>query len=619
MDSPAPLIGGGGKNRKRKSGFFAKAKKFGRQGKLGRGFEVDQDTYSYFLQVLEFCHKNEFENDEDRDTLVDNAMIQTENEEINLSSNQLTSRVVETLVLLTKKPEDLLRFTTIFTPSLRTICTDPYASHVLEKLLEVISEKWIQNKKLTKWFRSTCKFVLNNFEEFVFDNYANHVMRKACQCLSGSVELFSSKVQRNNASNNRISMPSLEKFNKEKVVKVEDSAKVAKSRKKNIRVLKNFASQFFAWPQFFDLFHNETTSGFVQCLILTTKVVDSGAANDGITKVVTAIDGDLNLDSKIHLHTIEVCLSISNENEETFSLIYEKYFKGKLSMLSLHRQGHYSVESLCRFTPTKEIFQEIFTDLENHFSEIYKSGYLSVFSALAEGCKRLGTKQSNFVIKISDLLEVESTEEGQKQSKNNFAEVLWRFGKKPVLDDSGNIVFRTELHGSLVLQHLLEFHKPFKVVSSLLELNASKLSKLAQDPKGSHVIDSFFKSPTVGDKSKENFLNKIKDHLVPMACDKFGARVLDNLWPLSTIKNKALIATALSPRESQLNANSYGKFLSQKCALHLFKRDSKEWNEIIGKGKKKKQDFAELILNEFGGETVATVPSKKKAKLETDC
>jgi len=36
----------------------------------------------------------------------------------------------------------------------------------------------------------------------------------------------------------------------------------------------------------------------------------------------------------------------------------------------------------------------------------------------------------------------------------------------------------------------------------------------------------------------------------------------------------------------------------------------------LGKEKKKKQDFAELILNEFGGETVTTGPSKKKVKLD---
>jgi len=57
---------------KRKSGqrskFMAKAKKFAKQGRLGRGFEIDKDTYDYFLRVLELSQKNEFEAEEDRGT-----------------------------------------------------------------------------------------------------------------------------------------------------------------------------------------------------------------------------------------------------------------------------------------------------------------------------------------------------------------------------------------------------------------------------------------------------------------------------------------------------------------------------------------------------------------------
>ncbi len=33
---------------------------------LGRGYEVDSETYNYFLQVLEIWQKNEFSSDEER-------------------------------------------------------------------------------------------------------------------------------------------------------------------------------------------------------------------------------------------------------------------------------------------------------------------------------------------------------------------------------------------------------------------------------------------------------------------------------------------------------------------------------------------------------------------------
>lgn len=49
-----------------------------------------------------------------------------------------------------------------------------------------------------------------------------------------------------------------------------------------------------------------------------------------------------------------------------------------------------------------------------------------------------------------------------------------------------------------------------QATSSLLEMEATSLIKLTMDPKGSHIIDAFFKSSTIGEKNKEKLLNKFK-------------------------------------------------------------------------------------------------------------
>jgi hypothetical protein len=58
------------KRNKRKSGkksrLLTKAKKFLSQGKLGRGFEIDKETYNYFLRVLELWQKQEFKDEDER-------------------------------------------------------------------------------------------------------------------------------------------------------------------------------------------------------------------------------------------------------------------------------------------------------------------------------------------------------------------------------------------------------------------------------------------------------------------------------------------------------------------------------------------------------------------------
>ena len=66
------------------------------------------------------------------------------------------------------------------------------------------------------------------------------------------------------------------------------------------------------------------------------------------------------------------------------------------------------------------------------------------------------------------------------------------------------------------------------------------------------------------------------------------------------MKNKASIAAPLCERIPQLNSHPFGKFISEKCALHLFKRDKKLWEDALEKGGKRQKE-AEDILEEVCG------------------
>lgn len=48
------------------------------------------------------------------------------------------------------------------------------------------------------------------------------------------------------------------------------------------------------------------------------------------------------------------------------------------------------------------------------------------------------------------------------------------------------------------------------MVTSLLEMKPVELKNLSCDACGSHVIDSFFQSKTIGEKSREAFINRVK-------------------------------------------------------------------------------------------------------------
>jgi nucleolar protein 9 len=65
---------------------------------------------------------------------------ETIDEEVNYSCNQLASAALEKL-LPAANDTALRRFIEAFGQNLRPICSDPYASHVLEKLLLIVSQR----------------------------------------------------------------------------------------------------------------------------------------------------------------------------------------------------------------------------------------------------------------------------------------------------------------------------------------------------------------------------------------------------------------------------------------------------------------------------------------------
>lgn len=71
--------------------------------------------------------------------------------------------------------------------------------------------------------------------------------------------------------------------------------------------------------------------------------------------------------------------------------------------------------------------------------------------------------------------------------------------------------FPVNLHGSLIVQELLHFKKPIKVVSSLLKAFGPKaLGELLSDVRGNHITEAFVSSETIGEKSRDGLVKGLK-------------------------------------------------------------------------------------------------------------
>ena len=164
---------------------------------------------------------------------------------MDLMCNQVISKVIEKLLVLAK-PDMRERYADICLKEMRIICTDPYASHVLEKLMQLFIEE-IHNKDensstehikfCEKWLCSVCQFAFNNIEDFIVDIYASHIIRTSLLCVSGAqVDV---NVMKSHRSRKHLDAD-----------KESSNVDTTHNRPKQfISILEEFAERFIAWGQ----------------------------------------------------------------------------------------------------------------------------------------------------------------------------------------------------------------------------------------------------------------------------------------------------------------------------------------------------------------------------------
>ncbi|CAL8118559.1 unnamed protein product [Orchesella dallaii] len=422
-----------------KRSFLKRAKRFEKQGRFGKGHEVDSETYGYFVRILDLLRQNEFETDEEREAFAENSLSQTEGTEVQLSSNQLVSRVIENILPLASE-ESIFRICKAFTPSLRVVVCDPYASHVLEKLLEVTSsDKWLESDDLTTWFQNTAKYVLNNFEDFTFDTYGSFVMKKVLECLSGYLKPPDPREASIFGKNNKIQETLYGK---------------RKANSKRELMLKDFAARFAAWPQFNDLIQQPITSRLLQNVIETVNRTEGSEdfVKKLILRVTTVASETLEVQSVEH-RVLEVCLSVASSKQ--YGIIFEKFYKGRLVNYIVGQC--LTLQNIISSAPDEENFVAVFDEITQSFATLINGGRAGVIKALTDQCIKFTSKQKDLWNLLKSNINTES---------DNSNLVMTVITMKEVSEDENaeqlqmNPKFSSSYFGTIIVEHLLEFEKP---------------------------------------------------------------------------------------------------------------------------------------------------------------
>jgi len=589
-----------GTKRKKKRSHAQMAKKFARQRNSSNN--LDQDTYQYMIRIVELMRKD-FSSSEEKLIFVQNVYQEMTGHEVDCARNQTGSYVMDSLLKYASL-EIIQKLIQAFESFLRQLSSDKCASHVLQKIIMICADRGnqistsITNKvamNKTELGKATdavievkpsevnsyndivlklSRYFLNNIEEFVFDTYANHVLRTVVKCLGGLIE--------DSENNKKSTVPHLT----ERRPVIQDYKDL----------LIQSCDRLQKWPQFYQFGQQEITSGLVQCILYSLKDIDQNLTKTIIKKIIkecfkTDEDEKLlnifNTESSSRL--LEACLMIAQP--KTFTKLYNTYFAENLEHLCVTQNTNFSVQRLLDYCTTKELFEEIFDKVSEYFPKILKQGFTGILVSTGNACLRLQTKQGAFVNAMIKLLKCDTSTDDQTQ-------LVWCI---VTLKDSAqlkaiqNNTQQLNLHGSLITQAILNFNKPIKIVNSLLEMNNEELLQLFSDPKGSRILDAFMDSKYIGEKSREKLYKKLQGIWAELAKSTHGSRCVDKMWIWAHMNQKIFIMEELATAGKSLESTKSGKIISAKLNVPLFARNKKDWSESQGKEEKTKALFADII------------------------
>lgn len=592
-------------------------------------------------------------------SMADNVLEQTIDKEVHISSNQIACTIIETLLPFASD-ENFERFQRQFATTFRPICSDKFASHILQKLVSVSMLRAVaplnkatadgssseptakkrrssalpseQEYNLTNGFsdthRQNCrefvekvsKFLLNNLEDFVWDTYGSHVMRTCFDSLTGVHQMKKSFL-----------------VNQPEVSKPQPDDKRLTVPDEWLEILQEYANRLQAWPQFADLPYDELSSGLLQILctalysrdknmvkhmgkkllneafLASSKNEDGGNAPDEKPAIdekpdvdmaegkfdptgdetqpdtTNEIDKDLPavFTSEPAIRCLEALIGVAGP--KLFTQIYAKLFVGRLARLALLRSANFSVQKLLDRAKVKEEFEAIYDELDDTIEQCLQVGHTGVVSSLAQACLRLCAKQGPFMKSIQTALDCLQP----KEKSDKFALLTLKLKPyKVAMEDKSNFV---HLHGAVILQTMLQFNKPIKLVQCILEMKNSDLLEIFCSPKGSHVVDAFMQSKAVGEKSREKLIRHMNGCYLEMAISKHGSWAVEKFFDAAGDSQKARIVKELAEKQNQLNGSPSGRLLNHKFHVDTYRLSPEQWRTAFNKESKAEKLFKDIL------------------------
>lgn len=414
---------------------------------------------------------------------------------------------------------------------------------------------------------------------FISGSYTSHVARSYFQALAGIY--FPSETDEKN-------MMYKQNISKKEVVVPEENL-----NKKLLKLFKNISIGLCTFDRkaSIEMITNASGSPFFACLLKIARlrsmkilnllscwiVSPANAMESNSTQVV------LLCKDKQASRVMETIFSVGSKQAclHVYNIMIEEE---ELMKLVLHPSANFVVQRMisCRFLQYKERFSKLFSLLCSNLNILYQNEKMGVVLKLAEQCLVRSEYQKELISSLMDFYECDQSENLLYLVATNK-----KFSQcKSALqysEQSNQRQAKVTYHGSVLIQALLKFDDIEFLLSGFLKLSTNHIMSFVSCGPGSHIIDSFFKLENIQLDEKIKLLEHILNTcIIQMACDKYGSRIVENIWKLFNVDIRNRLCEALCEDSSKVASDRFGRHIFYKFSLRLFQNGNFEkWQSMM--------------------------------------
>ncbi|KAJ1349659.1 hypothetical protein KIN20_005257 [Parelaphostrongylus tenuis] len=267
-------------------------------------------------------------------------------------------------------------------------------------------------------------------------------------------------------------------------------------------------------------------------------------------------------------------------NEEMLQLLWTNTVAGHIRELATHPSGNFPLQRLIANVKSLELATEVCHEATPLLQILLSTDRWGVANALLRCAGNHEILQGPILKELRKFFKANTT-----QNKLNFFLNVITFNKYDGRDFDVN---DCHLHGGLILETLLSFHKMKTITACLEALPSEYIVRLAKNRCGSHVVQAALESSSLSVTVKEKLIAAFEDDWESLISDVYGSHVFESIWNCSlfNVKRRQDLMKKLVPIH---NDSKFWKFAMLRCDMYLFRKDRKAWVEKMKKSLKQSE------------------------------